>query len=64
MANKVVMAMLLLGTGLLWFVPLGGALLLVTAAVGLAISWEADVGQPAGPGDVAVDLRDLGARPD
>lgn len=41
--NKISMVMLLLGVALLWPVPLGGALLLVTAAIGLAIAWEADM---------------------
>jgi len=43
MANKIVLAMLLLGVALLWVVPLGGALLLVTAAVDLAIRWETEL---------------------
>jgi hypothetical protein len=40
MANKISLAVLLLGGALLWVVPLGGALLLVTGAVELAIRWE------------------------
>lgn len=40
-------AMLLLGVALLFFVPLGGALLLVTGGLGLAISSEAPMGGPA-----------------
>ena len=43
MANKIILAMLLLGVALLWVVPLGGALLLVTAAVDLAIRWETEL---------------------
>ena len=38
------LAMLLLGVALLWLVPLGGALLLATAGVCLALSWEAEPG--------------------
>lgn len=37
-------AMLALGAALLLFVPLGGALLLVSGGLGLAISWEAPMG--------------------
>ena len=46
MGSKISLALLLLGASLLWLVPLGGALLLVTAGVGLAISWEAQL-EPA-----------------
>mgnify|MGYP003577756477 CR=1 FL=1 len=31
---------LLLGIGFLWPLPIGGALLMVAGAIGLAISWE------------------------
>ena len=37
-------AMLALGAALLLFVPLGGALLLVSGGLGLAISWESPIG--------------------
>lgn len=37
-------AMLVLGAALLLFVPLGGALLLVSGGLGLAICWEARMG--------------------
>jgi len=40
MGSKISLVMLLLGAALLWALPVGGALLLVTAAVGLAICWE------------------------
>ena len=43
MQLKVSVAMLLVGLALLWLVPLGGALLLVAAGMGLAIAWEADM---------------------
>jgi hypothetical protein len=46
MGNKILLLMLLLGAGLLWAVPLGGALLLVTASVGLAICWEDELEPP------------------
>ena len=39
-ATAVAATLLLLGIALLWFVPLGGALLLVTAGLGLALSAE------------------------
>jgi hypothetical protein len=40
MGTRISLVMLLLGAALVWLVPLGGALLLVTAGLGLAISWE------------------------
>ncbi len=43
MANNISLALLVLGAALLWPLPVGGALLLVTAAVGLAICWEAQL---------------------
>ena len=43
MGNKISLALLLLGAALLWPLPVGGALLLVTAAVGLAVCWEAEL---------------------
>lgn len=48
-ATTIAAAMLLLGVALLWFVPLGGALLLVTAGLGLAISAEGSTGSGAVP---------------
>ena len=55
-ATTVGAAMLLLGVILLWFVPLGGALLLVTAGLSLAISVEGPLtavgaSPPTVPGD-------------
>lgn len=44
--HKVSVLLLVLGVALLWPVPLGGALLLVIAAIGLAIAWEADMAEP------------------
>lgn len=43
MGKKMSAAMLLLGLGLLWPVPLAGALVLVSAALGLAVSSEAEL---------------------
>lgn len=43
-ARTIAAAMLVLGAALLVFVPIGGALLLVSGGVGLAISWEASLG--------------------
>jgi hypothetical protein len=40
-AHVVSAALLALGAALLLFVPLGGALLLVSGGLGLAIAWEA-----------------------
>lgn len=48
MKTRFSLIMLLLGLVLLWPVPLGGALLLVTASVGLAIAVESDMA-PARP---------------
>ena len=45
-AKRVPVVMLLLGVALLWVVPLGGALLLATAGLGLTLLCEA---QPGGP---------------
>jgi hypothetical protein len=45
-AKSVSVAMLRLGIALLWLVPLGGALLLGTAGLGLTVLWQA---QPGGP---------------
>jgi hypothetical protein len=46
--------MLVLGLLLLWPVPLGGALLLVTASIGLAIAFESEMA-PA-RGELALEL--------
>jgi hypothetical protein len=46
-AKKISLAMLLLGVGLLWPVPLGGAVFLVAAGVGLAIVSEAELTEAA-----------------
>ena len=43
-AKTISAAMLVLGAALLWFVPIGGALLLVSGGLGLAISWDAPLG--------------------
>ena len=45
-AKSVSVVLLLLGVPLLWLVPLGGALLLATASLGLTIAWEV---RPGGP---------------
>jgi hypothetical protein len=60
MGHKISLGMLLIGAALLWAVPLGGALLVVTAAVGLAITSESEL-PPVVPREVVVDLTDLGA---
>jgi hypothetical protein len=44
-AKSVSVAMLLLGVALLWLVPLGGALLLGTAGLGLTIFWRGQPGE-------------------
>jgi hypothetical protein len=54
MRTRFSLIMLGLGLVLLWPVPLGGALLLVTASVGLAIAFESDMA-PAGKA-VGVEL--------
>jgi hypothetical protein len=54
MRTRFSLVMLVLGLALLWPVPLGGALLLVTASVGLAIAFESDMA-PVGR-EVRVDL--------
>ncbi|MGH9041874.1 MAG: hypothetical protein ACRDZ3_16770 [Acidimicrobiia bacterium] len=48
MQSRFSLILLALGVLLLWPVPLGGALLLVTASIGLAIAFESDMA-PAGP---------------
>lgn len=52
--ERAALTALLLGIGLLWPLPLGGVLLMVAGAFGLAISWEdqlieANVPRPAPP---------------
>jgi hypothetical protein len=44
MARTISGATLVLGAALLWFLPLGGVLLLFYGCLGLAISWEAPMG--------------------
>jgi hypothetical protein len=41
--NRTLLLALLVGVGLLWTVPLGGALLMVAASFGLVISWETEL---------------------
>jgi len=48
MQTRFSLIMLVLGLVLLWPVPLGGALLLVAASVGLAIAVESDMGPARG----------------
>jgi hypothetical protein len=48
-------AMLILGAALLWFVPVGGALLLVSGGLGLAIWWEAPLGGRSSARSIASD---------
>lgn len=43
MQTRFSLIMLALGLLLLWPVPLGGALLIVTASIGLAIAFESDM---------------------
>ncbi|MGH9037207.1 MAG: hypothetical protein ACRD0O_15720 [Acidimicrobiia bacterium] len=69
MRTRFSLIMMVLGLALLWPVPLGGALLLVTASVGLAIAFESDM-EPA-RGELAVELLEVdrpaawpGPRPD
>jgi hypothetical protein len=45
-ANGALGMALLVGMGLLWPLPVGGALLMVTAGFGLAILWETELGEP------------------
>ena len=61
MGSKISLLMLLLGASLLWAVPLGGALLLVTAAVGLAICWEGTLEPPPAVAPVPVKVAPVGA---
>ena len=48
-ARTIAAAMLVLGAALLLFVPLGGALLIVSGGIGLAISMEGPAGRAAPP---------------
>ena len=41
--NRALLIALLVGVGLLWPLPVGGALLMVSASFGLVISWETDL---------------------
>ncbi len=41
--DRTTLSALALGAGLLWPLPLGGALLMVTAAFALVISWEQEL---------------------
>jgi hypothetical protein len=61
MGNKISLAMLLLGAGLLWPLPLGGALLLVTAGLGFAISWEAELEPPPAAAPIPATVAPAGA---
>ena len=54
-ATTIAAAMLVLGAVLLFFVPLGGALLLVTGSLGLAVSVEASMDGPNPQNDLASD---------
>jgi hypothetical protein len=54
MRTRFSLIMLVLGLVLLWPVPLGGALLLVTASIGLAIAVESDMAPPRGELGVAL----------
>lgn len=48
-ASTISAAMLVLGAALLLFIPLGGALLIVSGGIGLAISWEGALAGRAAP---------------
>ncbi len=61
MRTRYSLIMLVLGLVLLWPVPLGGALLLVTASVGLAIAVESEMA-PAG-GDLSMELVEVDRHP-
>jgi hypothetical protein len=54
-ARTISAAMLFLGAALLWFVPVGGALLLVSGGLGLAIWWEAPLGGPSSARSIVSD---------
>ena len=55
-ARTISAAMLILGAALLWFVPVGGALLLVSGGLGLAIWWEAPLGGPNSARSITSDV--------
>ena len=55
MQTRFSLFMLVLGVVLLWPVPLGGALMIVAASVGLAISFESDM---APQGELAMEYVD------
>lgn len=42
--SRIWLMAILVGVGLTWPLPLGGALLAVTASFGFVIAWEADLG--------------------
>ena len=48
-ASTISAAMLALGAALLLFVPIGGALLIISGGIGLAISWEGPAAGRAAP---------------
>lgn len=54
-AKTISAAMLVLGAALLWFVPVGGALLLVSGGLGLAIWWESPLGGPSSARSITSD---------
>jgi hypothetical protein len=56
-------AMLVLGAALLLFVPLGGALLLVSGGLGLAISWEAPMAGLTTALSITTDATPTASRP-
>lgn len=58
MRGKIALVMLAVGVVLLWVVPLGGALVLVTAAMGLAIAWEEEFMEGAAPIPLTVEPPD------
>jgi hypothetical protein len=60
MGSKISLLLLVLGASLLWAVPLGGALLLVTAAVALAICWEGELEPPPAVAPVPVKVGPVG----
>lgn len=57
MRSRFSLIMLALGVLLLWPVPLGGALLLVTASIGLAIAFESDMAPAAT--ELVLDLAEV-----
>jgi hypothetical protein len=61
MRTRYSLIMLVLGLVLLWPVPLGGALLLVTASVGLAIAVESEMAPASG--DLSIELVEVDRHP-